>query len=286
MTLRRPCCGFGSPPELQLGDHWCLPVGGDGERLGATAGIAEIGLRRDGKVAVFTSTETPDEMAGYLTAQVPGAAAAVASGQLSVRPCGGFHLSAGVLDTVRLLERYMAEVDLAEQQGYPGLWVAVDMAWILADPQGVGALLNYEAAVNPGFAGRRVAAGCIYDRTKLCRTLVERACAAHPLTPGQAPLRFAWTTHPPGLMLSGEADLTNHGALSTLLRAVHAMPGHVTIDATELWFADLRAADLLHGVFSARCRGSTTIAGSAVVHRLLELTAGRGSSGSGGGPDA
>lgn len=285
MILRRSFPGFGSLPDLQLGDHWCLPVDGDEERLSATGGIAGFGLRREGKVAVFTTTETPDELAGFLTRQLPGAAAALASGQLSVRACDRFHLSAGVLDTGRLLERYLAEVDLAEEQGYPGLWIAVDMAWILADPPGMGSLLEYEAAVNPGFAGHRVAAACIYDRTKLCRTLVECACAAHPLTPGQAPLRFAWTTDPPGLMLSGETDLTNHGALTTLLDALHAMPGHITIDATELWFADLRAADLLRGVSSARCQGSTTIVGSTMVNRLLELAANCRSS-AGGQSDA
>jgi hypothetical protein len=265
-----PGCEFS---DLQLGDHWCLPVGGDTDRLGGTAQFAELGLRSGGKVMVFTTTETPDEMVTFLSARLPGAAAALAVGQLAVLACKDFYLTGGTFDPAATISRYVAQIDLAEQQGYPGLWAAVDMAWILADAVGMGLLADYEAAVNPGFADRRLAAMCIYDRSRICPTLVEEVCGAHPLTPGQAPLRFASTTDPPGLMLSGEADLTNHRALSALLNTLHEAPGHVTVDATGLRFVDLRTADLLSTVSSARASGTTTVHGSEVVNRLLELVA-------------
>lgn len=285
MPLQPSFPGCDSFPDLQLGDHWCLPVGCDADRLGGTARFADLGLRSGGKVMACTATETPAEMAAILAARLPAAAAALASGQLSVLSGEELCLAGGAFDPAVTISRYLAQVDLAEQQGYPGLWVAVDMAWILAATAGMDLLADYEAAVNPGFADRRVAAVCIYDRSRICSELVEEACGVHPLTPGQAPLRFATTTDPPGLMLSGEADLTNHRALTAVLDPLHALPGHLTIDATGLRFADLRTADLLSGVSSARARGTTTLHGSAVVNRLLELVADCRST-TGGQPDA
>lgn len=285
MALQPSFPGCESFPGLQLGDHWCLPVGGDADRRCGTVRFAELGLRSGGKVVVFTATETPGEMAEFLAARLPGGAAALASGQLAVLAGEDFCLADGTFDPATTVSRYLAQIDLAEEQGYPGLWAAVDMAWILADVAGMELLADYEAAVNPGFADRRAAAVCIYDRSRICPTLVEEVCGAHPLTPGQAPLRFASTTDPPGLMLSGEADLTNHRALTALLNPLHAAPGHLTIDATGLRFADLRAADLLSSVSSARTTGTTTVHGSVVVNRLLELVANCRST-TGGQPDA
>ncbi|MGH3796286.1 MAG: MEDS domain-containing protein [Pseudonocardiaceae bacterium] len=272
MALLPSFPGFGSFATLQLGDHLCLPVGSDAERLGGTVELTELGLRRGGKVIVFTASEEPDELAAHLTGRLPPAAAALALGQLQVLPCHDHYLVGGVFNPDRTVAEYFGQITLAEEQGYRGLWVAVDMTWSLSGLPGTGSLVDFEATANPGFADHRIAAVCIYDRTRFCPALLERACRAHPLTPGQAPLRFTRTTDPPGLTLSGEADLTNHGALTALLTALHTEPGHVTIDATGLRFADLRAADLLSGVSLARHQGTTTITGSLVVNRLLELT--------------
>lgn len=277
--------GCGSFPDLRLGDHACLPVVGAAERLGGFAEIADLGLRSGAKVAVLADTETPDELAEYLVARAPGAGSALAAGRLEVLACRDFYLVEGVFDPVRTVARYTTQIDLAEEQGYAGLWVVVDMGWSLSGLPGTGLLLDYEAAVNPGFADQRVAAVCVYDRSRFCPALIEEVCSAHPLTPGQAPLRFARTTDPPGLALSGEVDLTNHRALGALLTALQPVPGHITIDATGLRFADLRAADLLRASSSARAQGATTIIGSPVVNRLLELV-GNNQSTTGGQSDA
>lgn len=285
MALLPSFPGCGSFPDLQLGDHACLPVGSDAERLSGTAGVAGFGLRSGGKVAVFTDTETPDEMAACLAARAPGAGSALTAGQLVVLACRDFYLAGGAFDPVRTVARCIAQIELAEEQGYAGLWIVVDMAWGLSGLPGTGLLLDYEAGANPEFADQRVAAVCVYDRNRFCPVLLEKACSAHPLTPGQAPLRFARTTDPPGLSLFGEVDLTNHRALSALLTALQPAPGHITIDATGLRFADLRAADLLWAASSARARGTTTITGSPMVNRLLELV-GNNRSTTGGQPDA
>ncbi|MGH3906841.1 MAG: MEDS domain-containing protein [Pseudonocardiaceae bacterium] len=285
MALLPSFPGCGSFPDLQLGDHACLPVGSDAERLSGIAGVAGLGLRSGGKVAVFTGTETPDEMAAYLAARAPGARSALAAGQLGVLDCQDFYLAGGAFDPAHTVARYIAQIELAEEQGYAGLWIVVDMAWALSRLPGTDMLLDYEAEANPGFADHRVAAVCVYDRSRFCPVLLEKVCSAHPLTPGQAPLRFARTTDPPGLALSGEVDLTNHLAFSALLTALQPAPGHITIDATGLRFADLRAADLLWAASCARAPGATTITGSPLVNRLLELV-GNSRSATGGQSDA
>lgn len=268
--------GWESFADPELGDHLCLPVDSDAERLAETFRFAEAGLDRGGKVLIFTYTETPEEMAAQLTVRVPGAETAFPTGQLDVLDCRDIQLADGVFDPGRLMAWSLAQLDLAREQGYSGLWVVADMAWGLSGLLDVSTLLDWEMSVNPAFADGRLAAACIYHRNHFPPEMIEAICTAHPLTPDQAPLRFSRTTDPPGLALCGELDLTNHRALAALLTSLHSLPGHITIDATGLRFADLRAVDLLSGTSHVRGPGATTITGSPVVMRLLQLTGGAG----------
>ncbi|HEY2762704.1 MAG TPA: MEDS domain-containing protein [Pseudonocardiaceae bacterium] len=263
--------GRGSFADLQLGDHLCLPVSSDTERLCGTVEFTGLGLRRDAKVIIFSDTETPDELAAHLPTLLPDAVPALAAGQVQVVPCRDIYLAGGAFDPGRTLAGFVAQVELAVAQGYSGLWLAVDVAWSLSGLPDTHTLVAWEAAANATIAEHPVTAMCVYDRTRFCPALLERVYKAHPMTPGQAPLRFARTLDPPGLLLSGEVDLTNHDALAALLCPLHTMPGHITIDATGLHFADLRAADLLSGVRAARRQCPTTIIGSTALNRVLEL---------------
>ena len=271
MALLPSFPGRGSFADLQLGDHLCLPVSSDAERLGGTAEFTDLGLRRDGKVIIFSDTETPDELAAQLPSLIPNTVAALAAGQVQVVPCRDIYLAGGAFDPRRTLARFIAQVELAVAQGYSGLWLAVDVAWSLSGLPDMHTLVAWEAAANAAIAAHPVTAMCVYDRTRFCPVLLEEVYKAHPMTPGQAPLRFARTIDPPGLLLSGEVDLTNHDALTALLHALHTVPGPITIDATRLHFADLRAADLLSGVRTTRRQGPTTIIGSTMLNRVLKL---------------
>lgn len=267
----QPSNGFRSVADTRLGDHVCLPVESDEERLTETAVLVRHALRCGGKILVLTHTETTDEMAAHLTDRVPGADVAIAVGRLKVRAGRQVQSTDGVFDPRHTLDRFRAECDRARQQGWSGLWVAADMAWSLSHLPGVEALGEYEASANLTFLGGHGAAVCIYDLRKFTRTLMERYCSAHPVTLGQAALRFAGADASPGLVLSGEADYTNRTALATLLTSLRSVDGHVTIDASGLRFADVHALRLLMEVRRARDHGSTTITGSRRVNRLMEL---------------
>lgn len=272
MAALPPALTFESLFDLQLGDHLCLPVVSDTDRLTRTAELTDLGLGKHGKVIILADTEAPDELAARLPTLLPDTTTALATGQVQVVACRDVYLAGGVFDPSETLARFVGQVELALAQGYAGLWLAIDMAWSLWGLRNVRTLSAWEAATNPVIARHPVTALCMYDCTRFGQKQLDEIHRMHPMAPGQAPLRFARTDDPPGLALCGEVDLTNSGALTALLNDLLTEPGHITIDATGLSFADLRSADLLSGVTLTRQRGSTTILGSQVVNRLLELT--------------
>lgn len=285
MLYSQPSTSFGAVTDLRLGDHLCLPVGSDEERLAYTAELSEHALLRGGRALVLTYTETADEMAAQLAERVPGAGAALALGQLVVQDSVGSQLVGGVFDPQRATSVLLAHLEQTMQDGYRGLWVVDDMAWGRAGLAGIEALLDYEASGNRLFLGQPIAAACVYDLRVFPKALIEQYCSAHPVTLGQAALRFTGTADPPGLALHGEADFTNRRALTAVLADVQTLSGHVTIDASGLRFADLHAVRLLSAVVRARRRGTTTITGSPMVNRVMELAL-TAESGTGGWWDA
>lgn len=272
--LLQPSTGFGSVADVRLGDHLCLPVDSDEERLAGTAEFVAHGLGRGGKVMVLTYTESPDEMAAALVERVVGACDALAAGQLLLSVSVDVLFRSGEFDPQRTRALLRAQTERAHEQGYAGLWVAADLAWSRSGLPGSEALLDYETVANLAFLDRQIAAVCIYDLRIFPMRIMEQFCSAHPVTLGQATLRFARTTD--GLMLSGEADFTNRRALTALLAHLQATEGHVTIDTSELCFADLHAVRLLSEVIRTRGRGSTTLTASPRVHRVMALAAGSG----------
>jgi hypothetical protein len=239
--------------------------------LAQTAELAEHALLRGGKVLVLTYTETPDEMAAQLTDRVPGAGAALALGQLDVTASLDGQLARGEFDPAQVKAALGAHIVGAQQEGYQGLWVVADMAWARAGLPGTEALLDYEATCNLSFLERQITAVCVYDLRIFPKDIMEQYCSAHPVTLGQAALRFTGITDPRGVALSGEADFTNRRALTAVLAHMQVLDDHVTIDASELCFADLHAVRLLSAVVRARSRGKTTITGSPMVNRVMEL---------------
>lgn len=253
--------------------------------MARTAELAEHALLRGGKVLVLTYTETSDEMAAELADRVPGAGAALAMGQLEVVASLDGQLAGGRFDPAKTKSVVGAHIVGAQQQGYQGLWTIVDMAWARAGLPGTDALLDYEADSNLSFLGQQITAICVYDLRIFPKDIMEQYCSAHPVTLGQAALRFTGTAEPHSLALSGEADFTNRRALTAVLAHVRALDVHVTIDASDLRFADLHAVRLLSAVVRGRSRGTTTITGSPMVNRVMELAL-AGKPGTGGWWDA
>src|SRR2546421_4916411 len=168
---------------------------------------------------VFTQSVSVDAMTGWLRYHRPGFASALDGGQLQVHSPGAVHLAGGHFDAERMMAGFAHATDQAEADGYPGVRVTVDMSWALQRVPGVEQLFDFEAVANRLFIDRRLAAVCAYDPRRFSRAAIQRACAAHPITPGMSMLRFARPARP-GLRLSGEVDMTNRHALRGLLAAL------------------------------------------------------------------
>ncbi|WP_202638287.1 MEDS domain-containing protein [Bailinhaonella thermotolerans] len=257
--------------DLRLGDHVCHPFISDDERLAATVEIAADALRRGRRVMVCAESLTPQVTSAWLHARVPGYAEAAERGQVEVLPCAEVQLAGGTFDPARVREAFAGVVADTTARGYPGLQVITDMAWALRQPYALDALPAFEASINDLFADGRLSAVCQYDRRLYDGDLFHRVCSAHPVTPGQALLRFARATGSPGLVLEGEADVTNRDALAALLASLLPSDGHVLIDATGLEFADVGSARLFARFAAQRGDRPTTLLGSQSLTHLLRL---------------
>ena len=159
-------------------------------------------------------------------------------------------------------------IDQAEADGYRGLRVHVDMTWALEPVPGVEQLFGFEAAANRLFVDQRLAAVCAYDRRRFDRTAIQRACAAHPITPDVSMLRFT-RSGAAGHALRGDVDFVNRHALDGLLTWLP--DADVTLDLTGLTFLDAAGMGLLARTAAARSHRTTLRCTPATAKRLRLL---------------
>ncbi|MBA2889767.1 MEDS domain-containing protein [Nonomuraea soli] len=262
----------GSALNPRLGDHVCLPFDTDGERIAAVRAITLNGLREGRLVLLVTESDTPQQVRGHLAGPGDGtgewfdAEAAEAGGRLTILPADESHFSRGRFDPDLALTCLAAFGRHAERLGASGVSVLVDASWRLrADP---GLSLEVEARGNALFAGSWMALVCQYDRRRFSGEAFDQAAAVHPITPGEAELRFART--PGGLTLAGEVDGTNIAALASVLDTLVPVARALTIDATALGYLDAEGARLLARTAELRVN-ETVIVCSPAVARLLSL---------------
>lgn len=258
----------GSVLDPDLGDHVCLPFEGERERMTATGMFTLNGLRRQVKVLIITHADSPERTRQWLTPLVPGLADAEAAGRLEIRAGAGTHLAGGRLDPEGALGRLAAAGDRARAQGHRGLYALVDASWGAADPPGQVA---FEAATNALFGQRWLAAVCQYDRALFTGEALDRAACVHPISPGQAMLRYTGVASPAGLRLHGDIDLTNRHAFASILEPLRDEPGEVAIDATGVDFIDAGSTQVLVSLAMARPPGRTVVLCGGRLARLLRL---------------
>ncbi|WP_049572460.1 MEDS domain-containing protein [Nonomuraea sp. SBT364] len=260
----------GSVLDPDLGDHVCLPFRGDRERRAVTRLFTLNALRRRAKVLIITYTDSPVRTREWLGPLVPGFAAAESSGRIEIAGART-HFAGGRLDPGKALSGLAAAVELAGRQGHHGLYALVDASWGAHDPPGQVAL---ETAANALFGRLRLALVCQYDRRVFPREAVDPAASAHPISPGQAMLRYAASGGPGALRLWGEIDLTNRQAFASVLESLREERGEVVIDAAGLAFIDAGSAQLLVAMAVRRPPGRTVVVCGARLARLLQLIRG------------
>lgn len=261
--------------RVAAGDHVCWVYDDDRTRLDAMAAYVRAGLRARERVIYYG-----DEPEAVLAAVAGGGVdvrEAVAGGQLRAES----YLAAGRFDPDATIRAWRAAAADARREGHPGLRVIGDMTWAVSRVPGAERLAWYEASVNTVFAEGYLTGVCAYDRRLFDPLHLRRLICAHPGTAaGDSPydpsisLRLRRTGDPPGVRLSGEADLSNRGALAAVVEhaVAHAGPDRViTLDVTGLHFADMAAARILVHAASAG-RGRVRLVGcSPTLIRLLRF---------------
>lgn len=261
---------------LRFGDHLCLPIRRAAEQDSLATAFTRIGLGRGDKV--FLVVADPDRLRRHLTAWLPAATAGFATGQLEVVDSWQTYLGGG-FHSDRIIEQFMATVDAAERDGYPGIRIIGDLSGVssVVDAQ---VLVDYEARANTIYAARNALGLCQYHPQTLDDGAWRRMMAVHPGA------FAAWDAEPisrlrsrptdAGVRLSGEVDVVNRQALPQLLRAAEQRPGPCEIDATGLEFADGGAIAGLLRTAAARGQRPTTIVCRSGLAALLATLGGDG----------
>ncbi len=273
---------------LQLGDHVC-GVFDDAARLNDLAAeYVGDGLDRHHKVLFVIDAITPGALLAELEHRGVPARAALASGQLRIDIARTVYAVGGRFEPAVMMASWHTEIAATRREGWAGLRVCGDMGWASgADPiPGAARLDWYEAQVNRVFADGYAMALCLYDRRLFSPGQLKRLVGAHPAvlprrTAGiwTPQLRMRYTTDPPGVRLAGEVDLSNRPALATvldgLLEDVAAGPRvTITIDVSELRFADGAAAHLLARTAVLAPAGLRLTGCTPLLARLVDLFAG------------
>lgn len=223
---------------VQSGDHIGTTFTGPAEFVETTRAFTEQAIRAAGRVVIFPGEPHRDDLAGFrrhLSEHSPAIAAAAARGQVQVGDSRQVQLASGRFDPAHLHQAYTAATAQAIAAGYRGLWVSVDMSWAAGvDPD---ALAAFEAGAFPLFTSGGLTALCHYDRRAFPPRATSAACAAHPAALDSArPLRHR-RPREDTLVLTGEADVSNHAAFAALLGSLRAGD---TLDIAGMTFIDVR----------------------------------------------
>jgi anti-anti-sigma regulatory factor len=229
--------------DLSAGDHACLTYGEADELADLTAAFVRDGLAGGLQVIWLGDADTTQSAAG-LERHGVAAAPAIASGQLTAAACDRYLLRGQGFDAGHAAGWLCGQITAAQQAGFPGLRVAVDMGWALRPVRGIEQLPAFEEKVSAVLAGTRAAVLCQYDRERFDPVTLATITASHtrPVAAAtyhaDAVLRICRQYAPPGIRLAGEIDYHAREPLSLALAEAIRLDGDVTINMARLAFID------------------------------------------------
>ncbi len=259
--------------RLQPGDHVCAPVVSTSELNTLAIPFAEGGLRDDYKV-VFAVNDPP-AFRHHLTARIPRAIGAFATGQIEVRSVAASYLPGGVFQPDVILETIAASIDTAQRQGYRGLRISGSLSGTRFRSVNAETLADYESRANEFCVNDQIIGMCHYNPDAFEPAAWQDVMTTHPSTilagSDQPVTEFRCRRTDSGVRLTGEVDMANRNALLSMLAVVVRLPGPCEIDATALRFADGQAIAHLLRVAAERGERPTTIVCAGHLARLLDL---------------
>jgi signal transduction histidine kinase/CheY-like chemotaxis protein len=167
--------------RLRQGDHLCLISESPDEPSAALAPFFKAGLAAGerclyiGPVTAGRRIELALERAGVAVGrELDGGALVFLTRRGQWLPGGRFEPGAA-LDLLRQTEQQ------ALDDGFSGLRITWDMAWVLDGAPGAGRLIEYEAMLNRFLAGSHTSALCRYDRPHTAAAQVQEILRTHPV---------------------------------------------------------------------------------------------------------
>jgi anti-anti-sigma factor len=262
--------------HLGPGDHACLVFDDELLRVGSVAACIRAGLRQHHRI--LYCGPGVDRLPAMLTGHGVDITTALSSGQLSLAAPDRAYLSDGIFDPEVSLAAWMKEVAAARAAGYRGMRGIGDMSWAHRCT-GIEQLARYEAEVNRICVDGYTMGVCLYDRRLFSELELRRVTRSHPATisrytdPSRFPLLRVVRTGKLGLRLEGEVDLSNRQALRAMVRHLAEDGGTVrtqlTLDVSELRFADSAAARILLSSASGGRHRLRVVGASETLRRLL-----------------
>lgn len=273
--------------RLRAGDHVCWAFDDHASLLDPTTRFVGTGVAAGEKVLCFVDELDPDELIRRLTRQGIDASAAISPGQVQVRTADESSLATGWFRPEEVLDGWRVELQRVREQGFTKLRVIADMSWAFRPARVSGAerLAWYEAQANRVFAGGDATVVCLYDRRLVAADELDRIAMAHHGSTLDAAtgdpwpqLRLQHTADPRGLRIIGEADLATREALvavfAGLAKDVAADDRPITVDVSELSFADGAAAQALVSAARTAPAGMRVVGASTTLAKLISLVGG------------
>lgn len=232
--------------ELGAEDHACLTFGESEELLDLTAAFVRDGLAAGLKV-VLLSDSGSDAAAGELRNRGVDVESALASGQMATAAWDGRLLSGQTFRADAAVGWLAGELQSCQQQGFPGLRLALDMSWALRPVAGVEELPEFEEGIAAALEGSTAAVLCQYDRERFDPVTLASVAGFHTRAVAAATyhadvlLRICRQYAPPGIRIAGELDFLACDPLNLALAEAVRLGGDITVNMSALTFIDARS---------------------------------------------
>lgn len=228
--------------ELGAEDHACLTFGESEELFDLTAAFVRDGLSAGLKVLWLSDAQA----AGELGRRGIAVESAVAKGQMTAAGWEGRLLSGQAFRARSAVGWLTRELAASQDQGFPGLRVALDMSWALRPVAGIEELPEFEEGIAAALAGSTSAVLCQYDRERFDPVTLASVATFHTRAVAAATyhadplLRICRQYAPPGIRIAGELDFQAAGPLGLALAEAVRLGDDITVNLMPLSFIDAR----------------------------------------------
>jgi anti-anti-sigma factor len=236
--------------DLAVNDHACLTFGEPEELFDLTAAFVRDGLA-DGLKVVWVSEAGPGRAVIELRRRGIAVESALAAGQMATPETEGHLLADQAFSADRAITWLNRQMVACQQEGFPGLRVAVDMSWALRPVTGVDQLPEFEQGVAAALAGTTASVLCQYDRERFDPVTLATVSAFHTCSVAAATyhadamVRICRQYAPPGIRLAGEIDFRHAEPLALALAEAIRLEGDMTVTMTALSFIDGSCARMI-----------------------------------------